>query len=329
MQPKKHYIECPDPGSAPNFQEVLKKTSLVSPWAVKAHSVLENIKSHLSNFIHKHAGSNHKMAYWEWGSGDNVVFCVHGLTRNGRDFDFLAKNLAERGFRVICPDVVGRGQSEWLNNPSLYGYPLYVQDMLLLIHQIDCKNIKWVGTSMGGLIGMMIASGNPDIITKMVLNDIGPLITKESLERIGSYAGQNHDFPNRAAAEKYLREIMNTFGISDEDHWAHMVEHSFTHNPDGSCSFAYDPMIGKAFWNKRGKMRVMQDVEMWPMWHAVKCPLLVIRGENSDLLTRETAEKMKQSKNVEAVVEIPNAGHAPSLMEEDQIKIITDWLLKN
>ena len=325
MQPQIHEIECPDPGSIASFQEVLKNPS--SKLMKKTNDVLESIKAHLPEVLHEHTA--HKMSYMEWGQGDDVVVCVHGLTRNSRDFDFLAQALADAGFRVICPDIVGRGRSEWLKNPALYGYPLYVQDILFLLKTLKLGQVKWVGTSMGGLIGMMIAAGHPKIISKMVLNDIGPHITKESLERIGSYAGQKHDFASRAEAEKYLREIMDTFGINDDGHWNHMVEHSFVHNPDGSCSFAYDPNIANAFWNSRGKMRVMQDVEMWPMWELIKCKILVMRGAESDLLTRETAEKMKESENVEDVVEIAGAGHAPSLMADDQIEIIKNWLLKD
>ena len=337
MEPRIFEIKCQEALSAPDFNAVLTKMN-VSPKAMRlytrASELLEKIKNHTPDFIrkivNKTPASTHNMTWYEWGDSNSkdVIVCVHGMTRNGRDFDFLAQALAERGCRVICPDIAGRGKSEWLSNPALYGYPLYVRDIISLMHHLNLSKVKWVGTSMGGLIGMMIAASMPNLITKMVLNDIGPFIPKESLERIGSYVGKNNSFPNKEQAEEYLKTIMSSFGLKEVSHWEHVLEHTFVRGAGGSYVFAYDPAIGHAFWNSRGKQRKSQDVDLWPMWKTIHCPIMILRGADSDLLTKEIAEKMKEAKNVEDLVEIPKVGHAPMLMDYDQIEVVRNWLLK-
>ncbi len=269
----------------------------------------------------------HKLHYYEWGDAGcgRTVICVHGLTRNARDFDFLACTLVEAGFHVICPDIAGRGRSEWLANPKWYGYPLYVANMMTLLTSLGLHNIHWVGTSMGGLIGMMLETGGPHIIDRMVLNDIGPFIPKESIARIGSYVGQDTVFPDMESAEKHFREIHSTFGITDEAHWQHMITHSFIRQEDGTVRAHYDPHIGDAFRTKSGKLRKLPDLDMWKMWDMIRTPVLVLRGEESDLLLRETAQRMAERNDVD-LVEFPNVGHAPMLIDDKQIRVVVEWL---
>ena len=270
----------------------------------------------------------HRMVYYEWGNplSERVVVCVHGLTRNGRDFDFLAQALS-KDFRVICPDIVGRGKSAWLRDPKWYGYPLYVSDMLMLLRHLGVLNVDWVGTSMGGLIGMLLAASVPHFIGRLVLNDLGPFIPKEALYRIAEYTGREVEFASRAEAESHMRTISQPFGITDEAHWEHLYAHSIIEGEEGACHMNYDPRIGMAFWNKRGKIRKLEDIDLWSHWEAVHCPTLVLRGETSDLLTRETVDQMQHKPEVTGVVEFPDIGHAPSLMDPKQIEIVREWLL--
>lgn len=271
--------------------------------------------------------SFHKVTYLEWGTKNpnKAVICVHGLARNAHDFDFLAQDLAEKGFWIICPDMVGRGQSDWLKNAEFYTYPQYISDIMTLIASLGISRLIWVGTSMGGLIGMMIASTFPQIISKMAINDIGPFIPKESLMRIGGYLGKVGSFANFAEAESYLRLVMEPFGIKKEEHWQHIFKYSLVKNDNGSYKLAYDPRIASAFWNNRGTQRNMQDIDLWEMWNLVKCPVLILRGEKSDLFLHDTARKMA-SKVGTKLVEFPDVGHAPMLIEKDQINVVLDWI---
>ncbi len=271
----------------------------------------------------------HQLHYMEWGdeNAEKTVICVHGLTRNAHDFDYLACALAAEGFRVICPDVVGRGKSDWLPNAKWYGYPLYVADIMTLLTQLQLADVHWVGTSMGGLIGMMVETSGPHVIDKMVLNDIGPFIPKESLQRIGSYVGQRMQFDSKDEAERYFREIHAPFGVKQETHWQHMLTHSLAQKDDGTWHLTYDPALQYAFWTKKGKQRKLPDLDLWNMWSAIHCPMLVLRGAESDLLQRNTAQTMAERDNVE-LVEFDGIGHAPMLMEDEQITIVKNWLLK-
>ncbi len=168
------------------------------------------------------------MAYAEWGAAEaaRVVLCVHGLTRSGRDFDRLAAALAASGCRVVCPDVVGRGSSDWLEDPAGYAYPQYLADMTALIARLDVEAVDWVGTSMGGLIGMMLAAQPGTPIRRLVINDIGPFIPKAALARIGDYLGQDQSFADLEAAEAHLRTVHAPFGPLTDAQWEHLTLHS-------------------------------------------------------------------------------------------------------
>lgn len=265
----------------------------------------------------------HRVHYTEWGDPDNpkVLICVHGLTRTGRDFDFLAAAL-EHEYRVICPDVVGRGQSDWLNDKSDYTYPLYVNDMAMLLARIDAERIDWVGTSMGGLIGIFLASYAGSPIHKMVINDIGPRIPAAGLQRVATYVGQVVTFDSIEKMEKFLRTIAATFGNLSDDQWRHMTIHSARQLEDGRYTFAYDPGIAKNF-----RTLDLKDIDLWSMWDAIHCPTLVLRGEHSDVLDHADAVTMTERGPKAKLIEFPGMGHAPALMADDQIAVVRDWLL--
>lgn len=276
------------------------------------------------SFLGLSAAGFHSVAYTQWGRDDapRTIVCVHGLTRNGRDFDALALDLAD-GHRVACPDVVGRGKSGWLANPALYGYPQYCADMAALIARLGVEEVGWVGTSMGGLIGMMLAAQPNSPIRRLVINDVGPFIAKTGLQRIADYVGKDPVFEDIAAVESYLRFVLMGFGRLPDEAWRHMAEHSARQRADGRYGLAYDPAIAEAF-----KAQPMDDVDLWAIWDRIRCPVLVLRGADSDILLPETAEQMTRRGPSARVVEFPHTGHAPALMTEDQIAAVRGFLLE-
>lgn len=266
----------------------------------------------------------HRMAYTEWGDPRNprVVICAHGLTRNGRDFDFLAQALAD-DYRVVCPDVVGRGRSDWLGVKADYGFPLYVADMITLIARLDVETVHWVGTSMGGIIGMLIASQPHTPISRLVLNDVGPVITAASLRRIGQYVGTAPRFASMAEAEAYIREVSAPFGPLTDAQWHHLT--AYTVRPvEGGFAMIYDPGIGEPF----RQAPLLLDVDLWQVYEGVRCPTLAIRGAESDLLERATHQAMAARGPRARLAEIDGVGHAPMLMDGPQIALVRDFLLE-
>lgn len=266
----------------------------------------------------------HRLAYTEWGDPGKrkVLVCVHGLSRCGRDFDTLARAMLS-DYRVVCPDVPGRGLSGWLRNPMEYQVQTYVADMVTLLARLDADCVHWVGTSMGGLIGMTLASLPETPIQKLVLNDVGPIVTAVSLARIGEYLGKAPQFPDFATAVQYIRVVSASFGPHSEAEWSMLAEHVTRRQPDGSYRMHYDPAIAVPFSASASD----KDIELWPYYDAIKCPTLVLRGALSDLLKRETLEEMAGRGPHAKTVEIPDVGHAPTLMHEDQIAIVRDFLL--
>jgi pimeloyl-ACP methyl ester carboxylesterase len=267
----------------------------------------------------------HDMAYVEWGDANNprVLVCVHGLTRCGRDFDFLAQAMADR-YRVVCPDVVGRGRSGWLRDKSFYTVPQYCADMVTVLARLDAETVHWVGTSMGGLIGMALAAQEKTPISRLVLNDVGPVLTAASVARIGEYVGRAPRFASIEEAETFVRFVSMPFGALSDAEWRHLTVHTMRPLPGGGFEMAYDPGIAEPF---RQAMGDGKDVELWPVYEAVKCPTLLLRGADSDLLSRETARQMTERGPRARMVEIPGVGHAPMLMAADQIAIVRDFLL--
>ena len=266
----------------------------------------------------------HRMAYTEWGDPHNprVLVCVHGLTRNGRDFDDLARALAPH-YRVVCPDVAGRGRSGWLAVKDDYQLPTYVADMITLIARLDVETVHWMGTSMGGLIGMIIASMPDNPIRRLVLNDVGPVVTAASLKRIGQYVGNAPVFPSYEAGESYIREVSAPFGRLTDAQWRHLSETSLK-EVEGGWAMRYDPGIGEPF----RKTPILADVNLWPIYEAISSPTLVMRGAESDLLLHETAAQMATRGPKARLVEVPDVGHAPTLMDAAQIAPIRDFLLE-
>lgn len=267
----------------------------------------------------------HHMVFSEWGDPVNpdVLVCVHGLTRNGRDFDFLARALAQR-YRVVCPDVVGRGGSDWLPVKDDYAIPRYAADMVTLIARLGVETVHWVGTSMGGLIGMVLASLPGTPIRRLVLNDVGPMVTKASIARIAEYVGQNPTFPDMAAAQAYVRSVSQPFGALSDGQWRHLTEHAVKPVAGGGYQFRYDPGIAEPF----RKSPLVEDVSLWDMYDRIACPTLVVRGAESDLLLPDTVLEMKNRGPRARAVEIPGVGHAPMLLSEDQIQVVADFLLE-
>lgn len=264
----------------------------------------------------------HRIGYVEWGSAaaERTAVCVHGLTRNGRDFDPLAQSLAEAGWRVVCPDVVGRGRSDWLADPAGYGHPQYVADMAALIARLDVERLDWIGTSMGGLIGMTLAAMPRSPIERLVINDIGPFMPKEALDRIAAYLGNAPTFSDLTGLEAHLRDIHAPFGPLTDAQWAQMAAHS-QRPVEGGLALHYDPAIAEAF----GKPP-FDDIELWPVWDRVTCPTLVLRGVDSDVLPAETAAEMAERGPRAEVAVIEDCGHAPALMDDGQIAVVRDWL---
>ena len=266
----------------------------------------------------------HRISYLEWGDpkNDQVLVCVHGLTRCARDFDTLAAAMQD-SFRVVCPDVAGRGGSDWLADPMLYQLPQYLSDMVTLIARLDVESVHWVGTSMGGLIGMALAAQAGTPVRRFVINDAGPVVTRVSLERIATYVGVAPAFPSIEAAEQYVRAVSASFGPHSDAEWRFLTEVVVRRNDDGSWRMHYDPKLAEPF---RAQMPE-KDLELWPLWDAVRCPTLVLRGAQSDLLTRETCAQMAQRGPRAKVAEIPGVGHAPTLLHADQIAIVRQFLL--
>lgn len=274
------------------------------------------------SFLSLGPGGFHRIAFTDWGtqSGRKATVCVHGLTRSGRDFDVIADALAANG-RVVCPDVAGRGASDWLPNPDDYTYPNYMNDMAGLMAHIGAERVDWIGTSMGGLIGMLLAATPGTPIRKLVINDIGPLLAKEALLRICHYVGAAPAFQDVEAVEAYLREVHAPFGNLTNEQWRHMAVTSSVPDGEGGCRLHYDPNIASTFC-----AGPIEDVNLWPVWDKITCPVLVLRGENSDLLSQATADEMSQRGPKAEIVTIADCGHAPALMEPEQIKIVMDWL---
>ncbi len=269
----------------------------------------------------------HSVSYLDWGEPDaaHVVVCVHGLTRNARDFDVLAGSLQSE-CRVVCPDVVGRGLSGWLADPADYAMPQYLADMTALLARITAHSppdvrIDWVGTSMGGLIGMLLAAQPETPIRRLVVNDVGPHLPKAALERIGTYVGKAPRFQSLDAAQRYVRTVSAAFGPLTDAQWRHLTEHSVQADPQGGWVMRYDPGIAFTF------TQAQADVSLWPVWDCIRSPVLLLRGAQSDLLLRETALEMQRRGPDTTLVEFPGIGHAPVLMDEDQVSVVRDFLL--
>lgn len=266
----------------------------------------------------------HTISYQLWqpeGPAKGHIICAHGLTRNSHDFDPLAQRLSET-YIVACPDIVGRGQSSWLPIADPYDYPQYLSDMNALTAQLHATTLDWIGTSMGGLIGMMYAAMPNSPIRRLIINDVGPLIKKEALDRIAAYTGVAPSFQNLGEVENYLRKVHAPFHPMTDENWKSMALHGARQGEDGQFRLTYDPKIGDAL----RQSLTGTDIDLWHIYDAITCPVLLIRGANSDLLDSETAQEMTRRGPEAELIEIEEAGHAPSLMSQDQISLINEWL---
>ena len=269
-------------------------------------------------------GRFYRLAFDEWGDpAAPAVVCVHGLTRNGRDFDRLAAAVSDR-FRVICPDLPGRGASDWLDDPMLYQAQHYVTALSHLLARLD-QRVAWVGTSLGGICGMIVAAAAHNPLTRLVLNDIGPFIPADTLRRIRDFLIASADSPvmrrfaDLDAVERVLRLVHAPSGPLADADWAEMARNSARALPEGGFAMHYDPRIAAP---QRGHEPV--DADMWALWARIGIPRLVLRGATSDVLLAETAERMEASGAT--VFEIPGTGHTPALLDPGQIGVIKAFL---
>lgn len=286
---------------------------------------------------------SHRMAYWQWGAADSshVVVCTHGLTRQGRDFDILARALctaAPGKLRVVCPDVVGRGKSDWLQDPMGYQVPNYAADMLVLIAQLQPKTLDWVGTSMGGLIGMVI-SGQPDLplpvpVRRLVLNDVGPVIEWRAIQRIGQYLGDTGRFETVQQAADALWAVSTSFGPHTPDQWLALsmpmlkpLVDTKTGEPRG-FTLNYDPGLALPFAATTEDSAKQGESLLWALYDNIKAQTLITRGAASDLLSVATASAMTQRGPKARLVEFAGVGHAPTFVAQDQVETVVDFLLK-
>lgn len=262
----------------------------------------------------------YKIYYVEWGNptSDKVVLCVHGLSRNGRDFDYLARELVQYGYRVVCPDLPGRGKSDWHDNPENYNSTQYANDLLCLIARLNVGKLDWIGTSMGGAIGMTLSSFPKSPIRKLVMNDVGPFIPGTSLQKIAQYLSVVPTFKKERSARQYLQQLLAPFGPLTPEQFDHMATHSFFTNEQGHLQLTFDPNILTSF--------KTEDVDLWGFWHNVDIPVLLLRGSESTVLTLEIAERMTLKQQVK-LFQFTGIGHAPALMDQEQIDIIVQWLV--
>ena len=280
------------------------------------------------------------MAYWSWGDAvaSHVVVCVHGLSRQGRDFDVLARALCERAegrLRVVCPDVVGRGRSDWLKDPMGYQIPAYVGDMLALLAHLKPGTLDWVGTSMGGLIGIALC-GQPGLplaapVRRLVLNDVGPTIRWEALERIGTYLGQTGRFDSVEQAAAAMLAISASFGPHTPAEWLALSRPMVKPLADGSGAFTlhYDPAIAVPFRTVTQETSAQGEALLWKLYDAITADTLLLRGADSDVLAEVTAQQMALRGPHARLVEFPGVGHAPTLVANDQVSAVADFLLGN
>ena len=273
-----------------------------------------------------------QLHYTEWGpqGSERTVLCVHGLTRNGRDFDFLARHLAQQGMRVIAPDLPGRGRSDWLPSVNDYATKTYLSAMTSLVCRLNVPEIDWVGTSLGGHIGMEFAACEGAPVRRLVLNDFGARLQGASLNRLGRNARMAKQFSNMKDLEQHLRTVYQPFGDLTDEQWRHMTEHSSMRTSDGLYRQNFDPAISVDFmlWP------ALIDITLWHVWGKVQCPVFILRGETSDLLLSSTVDRMKERGAAAAhglveSVEIANCGHAPALMNLEQVQLIEEFLTRN
>lgn len=269
----------------------------------------------------------HRMAYWEWGDASNprVVMCVHGLTRQGRDFDTLARALCGE-VRVVCPDVVGRGQSDWLADPMHYVIPQYVADMVTLLARLDAERLDWVGTSMGGLIGLGVAALKGSPLRRFVINDVGPTIEPAAIARIGGYVGRAAEWRTLDEAADALWQISQGFGPHTREQWLALTRPQLKSEGE-VLKPRSDPSIALPFKAVTPEMSKAGEALLWQAWDGLALPTLLLRGAQSDLLSAATARAMAQRGPRARLIEFDGVGHAPMLVQPEQVEAVREFLL--
>ena len=263
----------------------------------------------------------HRVTYYEWGDPANsrVVICVHGLSRNGRDFDVLGEALAPT-HRVLAVDIPGRGASQWLPNPNDYVFTTYLTTLTALIARSGAERVAWVGTSMGALLGMVMAAQPNTPVERLVINDAGPLIEPAAIARIRDYVGLAPTFATYEEADAYIRLVSKPFGALTDAQWDFLTRTSVARNAEGRWALTYDPGIAVPFRNAAA------PPDLWPVWDAIRCPTLLLRGANSDLLSAATAKAMTERGPKARLLEFAGVGHAPMLLSRDQYDPVVEFL---
>lgn len=285
-------------------------------------------------------GGFHQIAYSEWGTSalnETPIICVHGLTRNRHDFDALASYLSQQERHIFCPDIVGRGDSDWFKNPEYYTFQQYMSDVSMLIARTGAKKVDFIGTSMGGLIGMMLAALPNSPIARLVLNDIGPIVPIQGLRRLASYTSHRMKFSSIDEAKAYYKNIYADFGNLSEAQWYELTLNSISLKPSGFYVPKCDPEIMHNATKTHFLWELMQhpyktlqgiffDLDFWHLWQDIKCPILVIHGRHSDILLQKHVAQMQETHPQTVAIEVEDAGHAPALLERKEHEKIAQWI---
>ena len=265
----------------------------------------------------------HEVHYLDWGPQDaaTAVVCIHGYSGNARDFDYLARALAADR-RVVCIDVAGRGDSDWLRSPLEYHFPQFVADIHGVLRSLGIREVDWVGTSMGGLLGMMAASAPGIPVRRLVLNDIGAYVPLDALQAIARNLDGPTRFDSLDAVEAHLRHTHREWGDLEDEQWRHFAVHGSRALDDGGLRLHYDPQIARL----ARPFPLATGLFMWDAWYRVRCQVLLLRGETSAIFPASVAEAMVAAKPDTQWTEIEGCGHVPALMSDDQIGIIRNFL---
>jgi len=282
----------------------------------------------------------HKVVYSDWkpkndgANNASILVCIHGLTGNGNDFDFLADKFTNENYRIIAIDLAGRGRSDFLKNPQDYNYDQYCKDIKAVLKELGLdkpKSIDWLGVSLGGLLGFMIAAEDDTPIKRLIVNDVGPEVPQAALDFIYRVIKRTYTFNSLEEFENRLRATRGKFwGPMNDIHWQHMAKHNYRPIKAGiifkreKITYAYDPKISHIF-----KTAPTGSEDLWPIWNKINCPTLILHGENSLLLTLEILDKMLKNPTENGDISthtFADCGHVPSLMQDNQIQVIQNWL---
>lgn len=282
--------------------------------------------AHIESYINEKNGNvpDHKMAFYEWNpEGKETLVCIHSLITNSGDFAYLGEYI-DKNYRVIAIDMPGRGDSDWFDDPDLYYYETYIPNVLALFESLNIQKTHFLGASMGGIIGMLLASKYPDLIESLILNDIGPELPGKALAKVRKYIGMDIPFPDFDASKNFIKLAFKNFGVTEEEHWDSLTKYNMVQKEDGFFHWKYDFGIAKKIIMDTESP---EDIVFWEIWDQIKCNILVIHGEKSDMLLSSTVQKMGSRPDTE-VYTIENVGHVPVLYSTKHIKHIESWLIK-